>query len=665
MMSSLATAFGLIGFISGVVLYFFLLWIVLQRRDKRGLEFGLVALLASLLVWYGGNFISLLLRAMDIDKVASVLGIVEIISFSGLSVLPALLFHTHWLYYRKYFQPNPWEERLSRLLLIALYLILATGPLELRHLYPASSVPPFEKLGASTLPFLILLAVAYYACCLLQVRIVRQSRRSVEKALFKRLLVFFAIIPLFNFYAFWPGVGGPPDTQAFWIVLASLSSVVPTAIVAYYIYHYRFLQIVVHKGISTVLLLLFVLGVYLVVIRRFVAYLETELEAPSLLLQGVLLAAILLLFPPLSRWLASQAEALFSGEIRKQLRLAESINRTSPGDLDSQLLKEFIEEILQRELPADRVEIHLGENLDMPDDDTCFPLRAAENFIGYLKIEPVDVDGTSAEREALRLLANEIATVLDRNRLLESKRSLERELEEKSRLEELGRMAASVAHSVKNPLSSMKTLLQLLSEADNLTEEQRHEVGMMVAEINRLSKTITDLLKFSRRDQVGESGGSLKQVNLEYLLNSLQSVFRGELRARHVKLETALKISAAVIHSDADALTDALSNLLSNALEAAPAGSTIRVSIRGQGPEMAIEVEDEGPGIPLKLQSEVFKPFFTTKKRGTGLGLAIVKKRVAKLGGTVSVASPVNHRGTRFTVLLPIMEQGYADNPKG
>jgi signal transduction histidine kinase len=661
-MRSFVTAFGLAGFLAGIVLYIFLFWMVAQRKRRGGLEVGLLFLIGCLLLWYVGNFVTLLLRQMDPLRIGTLLGAMDAMSFVGLALSPALLFHTHWLYYRRYFQPSAGDRRFAWGTQAALYVPLLFLPVAVRQLFPASEVHPIDKLGGFTFPFLILLAISYYASCGLEFRILVQSANPVEKSVFLRLVILFAVIPLFNFYVFRPNPDRSPDLHQFWVILASMTSIPASVVVAYYIYHYRFLQLAVQRGIATIFLLLLTLSAYLFGIRRLASYLEVELDAPGLLVEGVFLTAILLLFPPISRWIGGRVEDLFSGEIRKHRRLADIINRKAPQLHDSNLLKEFVEETLQRELPADKVQIHLGESSPRTTAGLVLPLETAGRTVGYLSVDKPGSKVGPAEWETLLLLANEIAFALEHNRLQEAKLALEKEVSEKSHLEELGRMAASVAHTVKNPLSSMKTLMQLLAESGNLRQEQRGEVQMVIDEVDRLSQTITNLLTFSRSEKRREEGHPvLKPVHLAHLLSSIQSVFSGDFQNRKVTLETALELTPAVFRSDADALIDILGNLISNALEVTLPGGSILVSIQGDDSTVEINVEDPGPGIRAEIRSRIFEPFVTTKTRGTGLGLAIVRKRVEQLGGTVSVISPVNDRGTRFTVRLP--RTARAENP--
>ncbi len=649
-MRSFVTAFGLAAFFGGAALFSFLFWVVWRRRQRGRLETVLLVLLACLQLWFAGNFIATLLRQMALEKVAAVLGVVDAVAFSGLSLLPALLVHTHWLYYGREHRPDAWERITARIALAFLYLPLPALPWALAELFPATLVNPIQKLGFFSAPFLVMLAVAYYASALLQVRILQRSQNPIERALFSKLVLLFLLVPVFNFYVFSWGGSRQPGWGEFWILLALSSSLVPGFLITYYIYRHGFLQIVVEKGLSTLLLILLTLAVYLVGVRRLAVWMQEALEAPAPLVEGVFLGAVLLIFPTLSRWLQHSAGRIFSGRIRRYRQLAESLGRIPPRRLGPRLFREFIEETLRRELEAPLVKIH-PPGPAPSGAGQMLPLETGERSVGWLEID--GPEGGAADREALRLLASEIAFLLERSQLLESRLRLEQEVARKSHLEELGRMAATVAHNVKNPLSSLKTLLQLMEEAHNLEPEQRSEVGMMVREVDRLSDTITKLLAFSRL----ESRPDLQRpapVNLAHLLEGLQTVFRGDLSSRGIQLETRLETDDPVVLSDGDSLSDILGNLVANALDACRAGDRIRVSGRPDDAFLVLTVEDSGPGIPAELQERVFEPFVTTKSRGTGLGLAIVRRRVDNLGGEIRLSSGRDGSGAVFSIRFPL-----------
>lgn len=202
-------------------------------------------------------------------------------------------------------------------------------------------------------------------------------------------------------------------TGEFWTTLALLSSLPPSVVVAYYIYRYRFLEIIVPPTITFTLLLLLTLAGYAAGVRRFGQYLEDEFRAPRALVERAFLAAIVLLFPPLSRWLEKRVRGLFSGELKKYRQLAETIERSSHTLLDVEVLKNFIEEKLRQEPDVQHVSIHLGEAPTPVVSASTYPLQTGGPSMGYLQIRLPQPERSAGIEESLRLLANEIAVVLE------------------------------------------------------------------------------------------------------------------------------------------------------------------------------------------------------------------------------------------------------------
>jgi two-component system, NtrC family, sensor histidine kinase HydH len=215
----------------------------------------------------------------------------------------------------------------------------------------------------------------------------------------------------------------------------------------------------------------------------------------------------------------------------------------------------------------------------------------------------------------------------------------------------VGQMAASISHNLKNPMGSMKTILQLQLENPELPDSIRSETKMLLDEISRLSTKLNQLLQFSRpavRGGMAHSSCDIREVIADVL-----NVLRPEAEKRHVRLGSRMAEGESKVDASSEALHDVISNLVLNAIEASPPQGQINVQLSWLGLPCVVSVEDEGDGIPLQMQEKVMQPFFTTKPQGTGLGLAIVAKRVSEMGGELTVVSPVNGgRGTRFELKL-------------
>jgi signal transduction histidine kinase len=254
---------------------------------------------------------------------------------------------------------------------------------------------------------------------------------------------------------------------------------------------------------------------------------------------------------------------------------------------------------------------------------------------------------------AMQFLSESIAGAIDLCTMLEEKLQLERELAERERLALVGQMAASISHNLKNPLGSIKTILQVQMESRDLPVAMRQETQMVLDEIRRLSEKLNQLLQFSRPGVRGN--GARDRCEMTRVAESVVGVFRHEAERRGVHLEVKLEQRVLEVAASAEVANDILSNLLLNALEAAPTGGHVRLSLAGRDGLCRVEVEDDGAGVPAALQGKILQPFFTTKARGTGLGLAIVARRVEELGGKLELESPIrDSRGSRFRITLPL-----------
>jgi signal transduction histidine kinase len=132
---------------------------------------------------------------------------------------------------------------------------------------------------------------------------------------------------------------------------------------------------------------------------------------------------------------------------------------------------------------------------------------------------------------------------------------------------------------------------------------------------------------------------------------------RGEAAGRKVTIKAETEAGAIELGGPASsALRDALSNLLLNAIQATPAGGSVRVEARTEDTSLFVAVTDSGPGVPPEQRERIWEPFYTTKQRGTGLGLAIVRKRVEEVGGHARLAPSRPGEGARFELTLPLRQ---------
>jgi signal transduction histidine kinase len=256
---------------------------------------------------------------------------------------------------------------------------------------------------------------------------------------------------------------------------------------------------------------------------------------------------------------------------------------------------------------------------------------------------------TYEARASLELLAGQVAIAIEDSRLVEENVRLERQLAQGERLAALGQMAAAVAHEVKNPLSAIKSIAQVMREDERVTGEYARDLDLIVGETDRLNRSVTQLLSFAR--QTPPAGAPAR---IDELARSLVTLFHTDARTRAVKLELKASTHASLDGAQATAVRDALSNLILNAIQATPAGGSVLVEASEGQNELLLAVTDSGAGVPAELRARIWEPFFTTRQRGTGLGLAIVRKRMEEAGGRALLAPQQRNVGARFELRLPL-----------
>jgi signal transduction histidine kinase len=223
---------------------------------------------------------------------------------------------------------------------------------------------------------------------------------------------------------------------------------------------------------------------------------------------------------------------------------------------------------------------------------------------------------------------------------------LERRLSRAENLGAMGRLTATLAHEIKNPLAIIRGSAQRLGRLD---PEAQRMADYVVEETDRLSRTVGRYLDFARGDPAGaEIAGGDAAAALDATLDLLE----GELRARNVTLERGPRPDAAPVPLDNESLKQLYLNLILNALEAMPQGGRLSVSVAERGGRVEPVITDEGGGIPREVLERLGSPFFTTKARGSGLGLFLTRRLAESAGGELRIQSEPG-RGTTCTVRLP------------
>jgi two-component system sensor histidine kinase PilS (NtrC family) len=236
-------------------------------------------------------------------------------------------------------------------------------------------------------------------------------------------------------------------------------------------------------------------------------------------------------------------------------------------------------------------------------------------------------------------------------------RRLEREVRMQDRLAAVGRLAAAIAHEIRNPLTSIAGSVSMLSDAPALNSEERALLQIVIRESDRLNNIITDFLAYSRGKQY-----RFERVNLIPLLQDTLTLLEHRLTAENagIQLERSFPKSEAWVLADGDKLKQVFWNFCENAVRAIKTtkkGGTLTVALAERGPDWEMSFADTGPGLNQQQTEKIFEPFQSTFEGGTGLGLAIVYQIVQAHEGKVWARSEVG-KGTSFVVRLRRLEQG-------
>jgi len=650
----------LIGYTAGTLLQLFWMVVILGYRRQRNFERVFFFLCLSLFLFYAGSLLALNSQIHYLQPPVGLNQFAIVIISTGLCMLPALLLHLHMEYAetRGMLKVKRWKWAVLFLFYAAsFHLAYHRIPLLLQEPH-FNFVVPGSSLDTG---FAIVLAVTLAWCAMWQWRFMMSGPDRPQRYFHATLMLFFTL-------SFLAVIGlhlGPfhlePGTADSLGTTFGLLPILPFAALIYLVWRHNFLQIGRQKNLLYAVSATFLALLYLSLARRVGTWLEPLL--PPEASASILLFVLVIFIEPLQRVLGRSLQETAHREMDRVQRLTAEIQQEArQGDLQG--LIRFIERRVKDQFEFEAAWLDVLQPDMGSSPATKRGHEGAESFSVYqpgrlnavLSVRPHGAMLSGEIRAALEFLCEQLPGALDLCRLIEEKLQLERELAERERLAALGQMAASISHNLKNPLGSMKTILQVQLENPQMPESMRAETKMILEEIGRLSAKLNQLLQFSRPPVLGE--GRPTRCNASEVAREVVGVLRPEAQRKGVALEHQPAAAALNVAISTEALNDILTNLVVNALDAAPRGGHVYVGVSRKDGNGLVAVEDDGAGVPVELREKIVQPFFTTKTQGTGLGLAIVARRAADAGGKLEFESPVkNGRGTRFLVWLPLGEE--------
>jgi signal transduction histidine kinase len=289
----------------------------------------------------------------------------------------------------------------------------------------------------------------------------------------------------------------------------------------------------------------------------------------------------------------------------------------------------------------------------------CVPIVVKGKAIGAIEtINKIGGPFTNDDLEMLSFLAASVGVALENARLYgelaQSKQELERsqaQLIHAEKLAATGRLAASIAHEINNPLQAIQNCLHLVLNRPLTDEKKLRYLNMAQEEVERLITIVTRTLDFYR-----PSKGRPSPTQVNDVVEAVLALAGKRLEHGHVRVQRKLAPDLPQLTVVRDQLTQVFLNLVINAAEAMPEGGELTISSACEDNWVCVGFSDTGPGIPPDEVSKIFEPFYTTKATGTGLGLAVSYGIVERQGGRIMVDSQ-RGQGATLTVRLPIGTQ--------
>src|SRR5687767_6351404 len=644
--------------------------LVLHRSKLSDLERLLAALALTMGGWHTSNLVIILHALFDLgpDTWTTLLRIADTIAVVSITFAYSFLLHVHLHLWANAHGRGLNQSERARVYLsyVPTIFLLVAVP----QLWIGDYAPMMAKLSLFVIPFACWIAYVLGLIALTELLIARKSGNRSEKRIMRTLAGSFIGVGVVIFAALAFGLGEGTPAGVYLKTIANLGSLLPSVLLAYYIYRYRYLEIIIEESLVVVTFATVVLTVYVFGIRTIGDWMTQRYGVRPGLVEALLILALALLAAPLRGWLAQRFQKLFGREAALYKEIVSRIGAYAGQYKDLSELLHFVEERSTQALGLRKLKIFvpdgngqgsfvepwIGEALALSqangwepvEDDPvlldhgfkiAYPLRREEKVEGLLAVDAAAASLTTDVRSVVELLAGQVAIAIDDSRLFEENIRLERELAERERLASLGRMAATVAHEIKNPLSAIKSIAQVMREDEQLNNEYERDLSLIVGETDRLSQSVTQLLSFARKESAAE-----QPLGVDELLHSVIDLFRANAREQGIGLECEIKSDVTLTGKCVSAVRDAVSNLLLNALQATLGGGQVKVVASAANGELSISVEDTGTGVPVDLRERIWEPFFTTRQRGTGLGLAIVRKRVQEVGGSASLEAS-NGRG--------------------
>src|SRR5271157_5735337 len=571
---------------AGTLLPFFWMVVILGHRRQRNFERVFFFLCLVLTCFFGSSLLAANAQLYYGTPPRGLLRFAWSLLCLGLWFIPSLIVHLH-AEYAAIRELLPSRQRMA-MWLVAAYLPAAILQPKLFAALLLRSGFDFERpthiLGIA---FQLWLVAAVAVAAYWQRRFFQVAPDQAQKSFHKTTSEFLTVVAAFLLVmVFLERVWGP-ETGTTLSPLLFLLVLVPLGLLIGNVQRFNFLQIGRQQNLIYAVFLVFLALLYLSFVRR--ASLWWEHYLPPEATAALLLFLPVVFFEPLQRAMGRLLRKAAQTEVDRAQKLMGPINEVARLGNQARL-REFSERWIAEQLQLAEAHLALDAEEEGPHllehsqkgSEESFEVRRGGHRVGALRVRAHGAMISGETYAALEFLSEQLPAAFDLCRLIEEKLQLERELAERQRLALVGQMAASISHNLKNPLGSIKTILQVQMESADLPASLRGETQMVLDEINRLSAKLNQLLQFSRPGVRPSNKGD--RCNVVSVAVSVAEVLCREADSSEVA-------------ASAEAVNDILSNLILNGIEAVGRSGHVTIGFHCGAHACTVAVEDDGPGL--------------------------------------------------------------------
>lgn len=685
---------------TATVIDFALLFSVLERRNRQKALVPVAFLVLGSCLFHGAATLHILTSESTLDWAPQFARIALTIMAAGLLLMPSALLNCMFVARPIRLSPRV-QSGFYGLLYLPMLLLIPV----IQTIRESPSRVFLEVFAPVSLAFMIWLGIANLVSAIGFYRAGNVYLPSPARKFFRRLSWLLVAITAGGEWVIFYANPNWPNAAPWWTLSTAMMPLLLALLMAYYMLRYQLMQIIIERSLVYGVLLVVALLFHHVFVREIFEQLSQRAKTDLALLEVFLWIALIMAIQPLRQRVSEALRYLMGARVSIGRDLTRGISnqmRTLTGRPPSEIAAWFVDSLkhalaldfacvwlfdcernavfFASESPrlAESMVFTIDRAMRQSKQIVCEPHDAPEAAIAgamhailaslILLIDHESIAGlvilgplargktlNEEQRTALVLLAEQFGTTLYNSELQARRLAAERQAIHNEKLSTLGLVASSIAHEIKNPLSSIKAIVTVMAEDHDMPEADREGLEIVCGEIDRLSETVTRLLKFVR-----PARDAAKHCDLCGAVEDTLRVMKHVADQNSIKFQVEF-VKDLRVAAPESVMRDIVFNLITNAIDAAGSHGTIAVKAWREGNRAFLCIRDSGSGVSPEIQARLYEPFISDKMNGTGLGLYLIGRHIKEIAGTIAYQ---NDHGAVFTISIPAVLEPEAAPPK-